>query len=317
VQVDPVLVGAMRFAVERLLARHQRSVAPPGGFDLDALEGYWAAAVAILGDDITLAAVEELPIGAFGLTSVGVLTAHTLGQALDLLVRVHVPRVLPSMKLELRRVDQRSYDLELAFADATRGATAEEIGAAVIARHLPVVAVEPVVPRAVALRRPRPKDPARWARFFAAPVTFGHPSTKIRLPSAALALPLVTASPEVQELLTSERGAQSTVDAVRAFVRDHPERTWSLAAVAAALAIPPRTLQRRLSAEGSSLREVILAARLELARELLATSMMDIATIARSVGFKHPAAFTRAFRVAVGEAPAAYRRRKSGERQPQ
>jgi len=78
--------------------------------------------------------------------------------------------------------------------------------------------------------------------------------------------------------------------------------------VASALHASPRTLQRRLEAEGTRYSEVLDRARATLARKLLRESTLPIAEIAARVGFSDVAPFTRAFRRWTGTPPGAFRR---------
>jgi len=82
----------------------------------------------------------------------------------------------------------------------------------------------------------------------------------------------------------------------------------SIDAVAASLHASPRTVQRRLEAEGTRFSEVLDRARATLARKLLRETTLPIAEIAARVGFSDVAPFTRAFRRWTGTPPGAFRR---------
>jgi AraC-like DNA-binding protein len=81
----------------------------------------------------------------------------------------------------------------------------------------------------------------------------------------------------------------------------------SLEAVASQLSIQPRTLNRRLQAEGKCFRELINEARFEVARQLLAGTRMDITAIALALGYADPSGFTHAFQRWSGVAPSEWR----------
>jgi AraC-like DNA-binding protein len=81
----------------------------------------------------------------------------------------------------------------------------------------------------------------------------------------------------------------------------------SLEAVAEELSMQPRTLNRRLQAEGKSFRELINEARFEVARQLLAGTRMDITDIALALGYADPSTFTHAFHRWSGVAPSEWR----------
>ncbi len=80
--------------------------------------------------------------------------------------------------------------------------------------------------------------------------------------------------------------------------------------VAAEMAeLSPRTLRRRLSAEGTSWRAVVDQARIDACHRLLGDPGRPLSQIATALGYSDQAHLTRAFRRWTGETPSAYRRR--------
>lgn len=77
--------------------------------------------------------------------------------------------------------------------------------------------------------------------------------------------------------------------------------------MASELSMHPRTLNRRLQAEGNSFRDLMNEARFEVARQLLAGTRMDITEIAFSLGYADPSSFTHAFQRWSGAAPSEWR----------
>jgi len=81
------------------------------------------------------------------------------------------------------------------------------------------------------------------------------------------------------------------------------------ARVASALEMSVRTMQRRLSAEGSSFREI----RDRVCRERASTRLLDpaasISEVAGEFGYNDLAAFSKAFKRWTGESPSFYRSR--------
>jgi transcriptional regulator GlxA family with amidase domain len=87
-------------------------------------------------------------------------------------------------------------------------------------------------------------------------------------------------------------------------------RGVSLAALATAAGLERRTLLRRFaSATGMTPIEYCRGVRIARARELLEGGDTSQKQIAESLGYRDVASFARAFRKAVGSAPAAYRKR--------
>ena len=79
-------------------------------------------------------------------------------------------------------------------------------------------------------------------------------------------------------------------------------------AIGAALAISPRTLQRRLTAAGTSYRALVDEVRADLAWRHVKRSELGLGRIAELLGYRSPAAFSRAFRRWHRTSPRAARR---------
>ena len=81
----------------------------------------------------------------------------------------------------------------------------------------------------------------------------------------------------------------------------------SLEEIASELSMQPRTLNRKLQAEGTTFRELINEVRFEAARRLLEDSTMRIADIARALGYADASGFSHAFQRWSGVAPKEWR----------
>ncbi|WP_276485443.1 AraC family transcriptional regulator [Paraflavitalea pollutisoli] len=79
-------------------------------------------------------------------------------------------------------------------------------------------------------------------------------------------------------------------------------------AVSGALYLTPRTLQRRLAAEGSSFRELLEEIKKKLCGLLLRHDRYTVAGIATILGYSEPAAFIHSFRKWYGDSPDRLRR---------
>ena len=73
--------------------------------------------------------------------------------------------------------------------------------------------------------------------------------------------------------------------------------------VARDLGLSPRTLARRLEAEGLSFSSVLEKLRQDLARRYLAEDQLSIAQIAWLLGYRETAAFSHAFKRVTGKTP--------------
>ncbi|MBO6635580.1 AraC family transcriptional regulator [Parvibaculum sp.] len=85
-------------------------------------------------------------------------------------------------------------------------------------------------------------------------------------------------------------------------------RNWSAGEMARELALSTRTLQRRLSEEGTSLSVIVKAMRVREACQLLTDSDFKITEIGYWCGFSDSPHFSREFRRALGVPPALYRK---------
>ena len=74
-------------------------------------------------------------------------------------------------------------------------------------------------------------------------------------------------------------------------------------AVARALVMSDRTLQRRLREQGTTFRDLLGDARVDLAKQLLTTERPGTHALALRLGFSEPAAFRRAFKRRTGMTP--------------
>ena len=77
--------------------------------------------------------------------------------------------------------------------------------------------------------------------------------------------------------------------------------------VAKKVGLTQRTLQRRLSAAGTSFTQLVQEQRLGLAPKLLENPHMPIASIASKAGFARSTGFSRAFKNWTGMSPRQYR----------
>lgn len=85
----------------------------------------------------------------------------------------------------------------------------------------------------------------------------------------------------------------------------------TIVSIASKLGITERTLRRRLSAEGTSFRQIFVEARMAIGHELLSTAGMDVSTVAWRTGYSEPSSFVRAFTKKYGYSPGSVKKRAS------
>ncbi|WP_141454470.1 helix-turn-helix transcriptional regulator [Pseudoxanthomonas sp. z9] len=91
---------------------------------------------------------------------------------------------------------------------------------------------------------------------------------------------------------------------IRDLIRAEPARDWQSQHIETALGLSGATLRRRLAGEGTGLREIIAAARLACAMDLLYTTDWPVKTVAARVGYRSVASFSRRFGERYGLDPA-------------
>jgi AraC-like DNA-binding protein len=176
-------------------------------------------------------------------------------------------------------------------------------------------------PRAAHFAFPEPAYRAEYERIFQAPVMFGSDRNALLLDPAFASLRQPPGDRYVFGVL-SERadallGEIEQATSVRARVESvlmpilHTGDA-SMHAVAGRMGVGRRTLQRKLSAEGTSFEKVLDALRHKLALHYLGGKKVSINETAYLVGFSDPAAFSRAFKRWTGTSPRAMHALKAG-----
>ena len=295
---DPVAGHLARFA-----ATHGVPVSPP--------QATWEAlrAAGLDRPGLAFAAWAEITVLG-GLVGPIAINSPDIGSLLDDLERFH-----PMFGREKILLTRRPHAVSLSLR-APNGLPADpdtvEACFALLCRIVRSIAGDGAGPSRVALRRARPDDIGDYERAFARQVAFGQPTDVCVFTSASLRIPLPDADAVVRSMLrpyAERRIAHQQVPwatAVTDLLRDASQP--SLAAAARALSVSPRTLQARLTQEGTSFATLADDLRRERALTLLSQPDLAVTAIATRLGFSTPSALTRAFRRWTGMAPSDYRR---------
>jgi len=91
-----------------------------------------------------------------------------------------------------------------------------------------------------------------------------------------------------------------------------PDGAPSKTATARKLGMSARTLQRHLAGEGTSFKDLLDGARVDLARTYVAERRLSVTEIAFVLGFADTSAFSRAFKRWTGASPRDWARRRAG-----
>lgn len=172
-----------------------------------------------------------------------------------------------------------------------------------------------IVPRRVELARPGPATAAH-AEYFGCSIRTEAPRNLLVLDAADLDRPFPGHNPEMLEMLTPVLGAalneldaqNSVAEQVKIVLkRSLASGQPNLSDVAKQLGMSERTLQRRITEDGSTFREILSDARREMGRRLLADPTTDIDEVACLLGYQDTTSFYRAFREWEGMPPNRWR----------
>lgn len=187
-------------------------------------------------------------------------------------------------------------------------------GAMAVARNM-LLELVGVPPEQILIARRAPDDIAPYNRFFGCAPTFDTQQYAVSFPASLLARPVRGADRDLRRILekcvadywavTQPSTAEAVVRALHARVV-FPDA--SLEAVADELVVHPRTLNRRLQAEGVNFRDLVNEARFSVSRQLLSGTKMDVTDIALALGYANSSSFTHAFQRWSGMAPSEWRR---------
>lgn len=174
-----------------------------------------------------------------------------------------------------------------------------------------------IVPAGVSFAYPAPASLLAHRWHFRCPIAFGASAPSIVFHDSDLDLPLPNADEALAGYLSQAAG-QALAQLAPGETMQHRVRAaiWSslgngapsLRHVAAVLHLAPRTLQRRLAAEGTSLHAELDGVRKALALAVLRHRDIPIEEVATLVGYSEPSTFFRSFKRWTGTTPTRARR---------
>lgn len=300
-------------------ARHGLDAAAAGGAWIDLPAPRFIAAVrdAVVDSGepaLGLLLGERLAVNAHGVVGHAVLHSTTLGQALDTVVRYAALR-MPLLAFDAER-DDAHWTLRLRETLPLGAARGPILDATLLAIHRLLGALllgaSPV--DRVHLPHPLGNDRALAAALFDLEPVENADHASLRVPAARLAEPLPLADPDAFALadrqcrdeLARRDHAGTLTERLRSRLAGPLIARADARVCARLLAMSPRSLDRRLAAEGTRFRAVVDAARRERAAELLAAGVR-LDDVAHALGYSDAANFRRAFRRWTGATPSAWR----------
>ncbi len=316
-----VVAAAGRRGVDTaaLLARHGLAQAvlddPDARLEATLVHALWRDAMAAAREPaLPLHAALELPWGAYRVIDYLCGHSDTLGEAATMLAR-NFGLVNDAVVLRLRPLgDGAAMRLERADGGPVPAPYVDYALAACAGRLLRVTGAT----RHPAVRRKRaaPADLGPHVLAFGDDVLFDQDVDELRFDGGLWRAPCSDPQPGLRsvlhrhaDLLLAQIGPRPTLlGQLREEVeRGLPFGRTELARVAARLDSSPRTIQRRLAAEGLTWRAVLAAIRGELARSYLRDPALSIDEVACMVGYSDATAFHRAFLRTNGQTPGDWR----------
>jgi AraC-like DNA-binding protein len=176
--------------------------------------------------------------------------------------------------------------------------------------------------RSVEFSHPNPLGDVRALEdYFGCGVIFGATNNRLTLHRSDLDRHFVTYNAELLDILVpvleksleDKQRSKSTTEIVKWIIKrildgGRPD----IQIIAGELGMSERTLQRRLTDEGTSFKHLLSEARREKAREYLADPSLDIKEVAFLLGYEDNSSFYRAFRLWEGDTPSNWRAEQLG-----
>lgn len=312
VDASDTLLMAARFALPADAAERDDAPITPSGLD-----ELMDAAAALVGEPyLALRLPAELPFRRYGLHELAARASGTVREAMQRVSR-YASLIHPRMSFTLEeeggearwRQQMRGYPRGV-------GRASNEYAVASGFLHLQR---NGGAARRVWFMHPRPRDLGPLHRFFGTrELDFGRDDNGLAFDAALLdrATPdgdarlLATVEPLAEEALRAQPPAHDFSVEVAIKIRALLPDAANVDAVASALHMSARTLQRRLGETGTQFSEVLDGVRADEAKRALASSEMPLAEIAWKLGFADLATFSRAFKRWTGVPPGTFRRQR-------
>lgn len=171
-----------------------------------------------------------------------------------------------------------------------------------------------LVPHVLHMPFAQPADVGPWRRAYGCPIVFDAEAFRVEFLLRDMLQPLPTRDPAVADMCARlalqasvQTGGQFTVKVRQAVARILSKGDPHREQIAELLCVSERTLQRRLSEEGTSFAEIVDAHRRERAEQLLAQGRLSVSEMAFELGFSDPSNFYRACKRWFGLSPASFR----------
>ncbi len=256
----------------------------------------------------------ETPIGAFPLLDYLIVTCESVAHGVSQLSRYFRLNDAP-YTLEIRENED---PIRIIF-HSIRDSLAFEFGVSLVVLHLREETENRLSAAFVSFTH-RPEDLLEMQRVLGCPVRSGEPWNGFALSRDAWQLPMRRRDPVLQGVLERHAkeiiaclpaGDDLTIKIRRVIMSRIPQGETEIQSVARSLATSARSLQRRLSAAGTSYQELLDSTRCEAATRYLQDRRLSIGEVAYLLGYSEPPAFHRAFKRWNGITPQEFRHQRA------
>jgi AraC-like DNA-binding protein len=334
---DTVSMHFVAAAVARLSEASRRHVLVAAGIPEDLLDApnaripapsfaaLWLAVAREIDDEFFGLDRRRMKVGSFALLSHAVLNSGNLDRAVKHILRgfaVFLDDVDGDLRLEEQQaviaVTNRIADPEARrFADETFLVMVHGLMCWLTGKRIPLVAAE--------FAHPRPPHAAEYAVMYSQNLIFDAMVTTLRFDARLLSAPVVQNASTLKTFLRTApqsvflryKNEDSWTARLRRRLRDNiGQEAWPvLEDVAREFHVAPKTLRRRLDAEGTTYQGIKDELRRDAAIHHLCNTSLSIADIGRLLGFQEPSAFHRAFKKWSSVQPGEYRSRRAAATQ--
>jgi len=277
----------------------------------------WREAIRRSGDpELALHAAEAVPFGAYRVIDFLAASAPSVGEGLARVAR-YFPLINSGVELRLHQhPGQRSVELASPQDPAGPPRPYVEYALCVTVLHCRRASGVEWPLAEVRFAFSRPASPASHERLFGCPVSFGSERNELVVEEGVWQQPTAGGSSDMLRVLEGHADRQLADLQQREGTRGTVARLLSeelrggdpsLARLAHRMALSPRTLQRRLQAEGASFADVLDDTRKATADIYVRDPQVALTEVAYLLGFSEPSAFSRAFQRWYGMPPSRYR----------
>lgn len=259
-------------------------------------------------------------IGILGAIAVLLRQARNVSEAIELGVRylfVHSPALSLQVQADVEQPERINLLLDIRRVNLASRPQVASLSLSILCQCLRQLSAERVQPLRVSLPQSQPADATAYQRAYGCEVRFMAPRASVQLLASNLEVVGAEQDPQAKKLALDYLQRYANPETGR--LRDQVKRlAGSLlgsglagqSEIARSLALHPRTLQRRLQAEGCSFGELLDELRQEQFRALISLpDGPDLTQIAHILGYAEASVLSRSCKRWFGVSPKAMRER--------